>query len=457
MPLQQVNQGQYAPLVGTYYVPPPDEPRNIATAMMAGFLRTRTPQAQLVFEKRLGALDPAAQAEALAAADANSVELAAQAREWEKDQQTFKSDLDKYAVEMYTSDNDVYRAFGVANIEASARLAEAKLGAEVKLSEMSNITQQMQDKDFAAGITRVEGASEKYAKARAALDAAVKGGASPEDVAAIRKVAESYGQSHAIEKLKMVRDAAQSGKFSIPQLATLNESINLDAFARDTSGLSPDAVALDEAVLASGDALLRDQKVLTSYSPVDTSKFRAGGASPGRPARPELTGGGTIGTETGTSGPAKLPEWYDRAQAGIEDTKKRVGELYDNPYGGFNDPLPGTERGMFGGRGSMRGPSVGRREAMAAESAQAQLAARAPGPAVGTAAAAAATPPSASEVARRQAYEAAQAQRGTPTRSEQTSNDLDELDRVLGMRSLAFEQVQPGADVDPNFRGTITY
>jgi hypothetical protein len=467
--MERVNQGKYAPLVGSYYVAPPDAPVNYATAFMAGFHRTRTPYAQEVFKRRLDALDPTAQAEALNAADGNIAELIKQGREWEKDRQSFALEGDKLGVEVFKAQEQTYRDITTANIDAKTRRDVAAMDAAVKQSQLSDVPDSALKPDTLTAREEAKSAAARLSKARAAYEAGQL------DQASWQMASQEYAQRHAA----VLEKAAAQGDLSLPQLASLDKQLRgtMDGYMTPFRGLDANGVPVKSDNDQFLDTLVtftnKDKGVGFEYAAADLERFTGGGAKAGpRPTAP-ATGGGSVsyGVERGTSGGAPggagvpvsssagpgggsaFPGQIESAIAGVEATKARIGDLYKSPYGGFNDPLPGTAVGMMGGKARNAG-AYARKEAAADAVARAQ-AQRRGGPAKGSQEAADATPPAQQAAARAAAASPARPITRTRSLSATVAADLgDPLDALQPPQS-AVDPNEPTSSARPGLSGDV--
>lgn len=338
---------QLAP--GVFYVPPPDEPVNVASSFLSGYLHTRTPYAQQVFETRLAAMDPAARAAALQPYTEAANAVVDGMRQYESDKQKYAVDMDQHAVDVYKAQMDYAKGVNVAGTEANARILAERIQQETKLSEMQNLTPK--DRAPVEGlIATAQGKAKELADAKVALGQAMASG-NPQAVLAAKAgvLSAAAGWSRASGEAIRVGQATLSGG----QLASLDRELQAgrDAHLGAVSLGAENDAAIGTAV---GDAWTRykdDQRLMPTYVPPAPGPNAVAGMV--APPRAPALGGGAASIESGTGGTAPADPYMDAAKAQLAAIEKQRGEvsaLFDNPYGGFNDPLPGTPVGVFGRR-----------------------------------------------------------------------------------------------------------
>lgn len=445
----RINEGKYQPLVAHYYIPPPEGAENLATAFTSEFLKVRSPYAAEMWRLRMSALDPSAQAAAMAAHEANAVDLVGQVREHAKDVMSYKKDLVDTDWKYYDTQVGYNQSVDTASVTANQRDREAELKHTEAMAQLENVTGKdlapiQGAKDALSNTARdVAQAKAQVGKAmaitdpvarKAAVDAAVEGlgratslytSQRGEIIKTFKKTAEGINQVGAL-------DALLSSELQT-QLATVSGG--------DDPALAPLYAKLDDKIARAWDARRVDQKLLTTAGEQQRTQAAGQGLRglPARPAGPS-EGGVSVGASSSRSGPVGAPvggaaaspddafmDMAGRTLASIEAAKADTTERFYHPYGGFNDPIPG----MFGSKDydPSRRPT---REQMASQLTT-TMAKQRNLPPPGSSAAADATPPAAAEAART----AAAAEHRPQTMTELVAQDLD------------------GTDSDPYFRGTI--
>jgi hypothetical protein len=352
--MEQVGQGTYTAQVAPYYVPAPDAPSNYATAFMSSYLRRRTPQAEQVFTARLAALDPSAQAAALAALDQESSATIAEMAKYETDSAKYAVDTGRQQTDIEIARIKADADVNSAGVRAGADERIAQADRELKASELQNLTPK--EKAPVQGyLETADGLGAVVGRAKAKVAAAPTPKARALAVDDLKRATALW--TRAAETVLTTGRNTMSNA----QLRTLDLELQQQLGAHlGAAGEAPDA---DKYVTTTWAMKKDDSKLMPSYAPPEqrdivqhgqrTATGYNGGAGGSvsvahgsRGVSPD--GSAAPGGEGGAASPA-----MDAARAHLADLAQQRADMverFKSPYGGFHDPLPGTARGFMGGK-----------------------------------------------------------------------------------------------------------